>query len=324
MYYPCLVALFGLAAGVHSHGVILAVAGEKGSPDSQGFLVNTTLPRNCINISPCQQDTTILRDEEMNQNIVNTCGRTELAGNVDVGQETEKELAANRVTSVQKGSTLAVTIHQVNADGAGPYTCDMDPTSNSFSTNEFIKLQVSNNVPGKNGLSQAKFQNFTMNVQLPDNLNCTGASTGNVCTIRCRNNALAGPFGGCFAVKQSDGTGRTNSTPEAITTAASLSDIQSQIDVDQQDIGAALEAAKEATAAGQDPSLAEISALATNVAATPAATPAASSSASKKHKGNNGNKNNNKANKGNNQDNQNNQRNQRGRVRRIRSPGFYS
>lgn len=38
MYYPCLVALFGLAAGVHSHGVILAVAGEKGSPDSQGFL----------------------------------------------------------------------------------------------------------------------------------------------------------------------------------------------------------------------------------------------------------------------------------------------
>lgn len=75
--------------------------------------MNTTLPRNCINISPCQQDTTILRDEEMNQNIVNSCGRTELNGNVDVGQETEKELAANRVTSVQQGSTLAVTIHQV-------------------------------------------------------------------------------------------------------------------------------------------------------------------------------------------------------------------
>lgn len=191
MYYPCLVALFGLAAGVHSHGVILAVAGEKGSPDSQGFLgksicwssiciegpyvililailVNTTLPRNCINISPCQQDTTILRDEEMNQNIVNTCGRTELAGNVDVGQETEKELAANRVTSVQKGSTLAVTIHQVgcflkelyiyfcwclltcsfkvNADGAGPYTCDMDPTSKSKATQLLLGTRILTNV----------------------------------------------------------------------------------------------------------------------------------------------------------------------------------
>ncbi|GAD95364.1 hypothetical protein SNOG_11034 [Paecilomyces variotii No. 5] len=316
MYYPSLVALFALVAGVHSHGVILAVEGEKGSPESRGFLVNTTLPRNCINISPCQQDTTIIRDEEMNQNIVNTCGRTELNGNVDVGQETEKELAANRVTSVQKGSTLAVTIHQVNADGAGPYSCDLDPTSNSLATNEFIPLQVSNNVPGTNGLSQAKFQNFTINVQLPKDLNCTGASTGNICTVRCRNNALAGPFGGCFAVKQSDVAARKDSTPDTIKTAASLSSIQSQIDVDQQDIGAALNAASEATAAGQDPSLAEISALATNAAATPAA----SSSASK------GNKSNTRNNRHNNNqnNNNNNQNSQRGRIRRIRSPGLSS
>jgi Protein of unknown function (DUF3129). len=51
----------------------------------------------------------------MSNNVVNACGRTELNGNVDVGQETEKELTAKRVTSVKKGSVLAVTIHQVSS-----------------------------------------------------------------------------------------------------------------------------------------------------------------------------------------------------------------
>jgi hypothetical protein len=83
--------------------------------------VNTTLPRDCINISPCQQDTTLLRDQEMNNNVVNACGRTELNGNVDVGQETEIELAAKRVTTVTKGSTLAVTIHQVSSSSKTIY-----------------------------------------------------------------------------------------------------------------------------------------------------------------------------------------------------------
>lgn len=86
----------------------------------------------------------------------------------------------------------------------------MDETSNAVTT--FTPLKVSNNVPGKLGLSQAKEQDFVINVQMPQKFNCIGASTGNICTIRCRNNAVAGPFGGCFAVQQTDGTGRTNSS----------------------------------------------------------------------------------------------------------------
>jgi hypothetical protein len=74
----------------------------------------------------------------------------------------------------------------------------------------FTPLKVSNNIPGKFGLSQAKEQDFVINVQMPKNFNCQGASTGNICTVRCRNNAIAGPFGGCFAVQQTDGQGRTN------------------------------------------------------------------------------------------------------------------
>lgn len=78
--------------------------------------VNNALARNCTDISPCQLDSTIIRDEEIRQNIVNGCGRTELNGNIDIGEQTENELAANRVTSVKKGSVLSVTIHQVSID----------------------------------------------------------------------------------------------------------------------------------------------------------------------------------------------------------------
>jgi hypothetical protein len=99
------------------------------------------------------------------------------------------------VTSVTKGSTVQVTLHQVNADGAGPYVCDLDATSNAGVA--FTNLTVTNNVPGANGLSQAKEQDFNMTIQMPSDLACTGGSTGNICTVRCRNNAVAGPFGGC-------------------------------------------------------------------------------------------------------------------------------
>jgi hypothetical protein len=91
--------------------------------------VDDAIARNCTGISPCQQDTTIIRDSEITANIVNECGRTELSGNIDVGENTENALAANKVTMVKAGTKMTVTIHQVNADGAGPYTCDLDETS---------------------------------------------------------------------------------------------------------------------------------------------------------------------------------------------------
>lgn len=84
--------------------------------------VEGDIARNCTAISPCQQDATIIRDAEITANIANECGRTELGGNIDVGENTENALAANAVTQVSPGGEMTVTIHQVNADGAGPYT----------------------------------------------------------------------------------------------------------------------------------------------------------------------------------------------------------
>ena len=95
------------------------------------YTVDPDIARNCTGISPCQQDTTIIRDAEITANIVNECGRTELTGNIDVGENTENALAAGAVTQVKAGTVMAVTIHQVNADGAGPYVCDLDQTSKS-------------------------------------------------------------------------------------------------------------------------------------------------------------------------------------------------
>ncbi|KAK1753555.1 hypothetical protein QBC47DRAFT_424107 [Echria macrotheca] len=231
-----LAALVGL---VQCHGVILGAQGEAGSPLSIGFQVNNAIARNCTTINPCQMDATIIRDSEIAANIVNKCGRTQLTGNIDIGENTEDALAAGAVTKVKAGSQVTVTIHQVNADGAGPYVCDLDETGNSGLISK--NLTVTNNVPGVNGFSQAKAQDFNITVTMPSGLACSGGSTGDICTVRCRNNAVAGPFGGCFAVQQSDITPKVN-TPENIATADTLNDVLSQIAVNQKDLPVAIKA----------------------------------------------------------------------------------
>lgn len=233
------------ASLVHGHSQILNVQGEQGSPASVGFLVEGDLARNCTSISPCQQDATIIRDAEITSNVVNECGRTELGGNIDVGENTENALAANAVTQVSPGGEMTVTIHQVNADGAGPYTCDMDPTGNSLGATGQIPLEVTNNVPGANGFSQAKTVDFNMTVKMPADMNCTGASTGNVCTVRCRNNALAGPFGGCFPVQQTGAAEKTN-VASKITTAQTLDGVEKQVAQNKEDLPAAIAANQQA------------------------------------------------------------------------------
>lgn len=134
-----------------------------------------------------------------------------------------------------------MTIHQVNADGAGPYFCDMDPTGNTLGATGQIPLVVTNNVPGANGFSQAKTVDFNITVTMPTDLKCTGGSTGDICTVRCRNNALAGPFGGCVAVQQKDGTPAVNK-PASIKTKSSQKAVDDQVAQDKKDLPVAIKA----------------------------------------------------------------------------------
>lgn len=87
-----------------------------------------------------------------------------LGGNIDIGEQTENALAAGNVTKVTKGSTVKMTIDQVNATGAGPYTCDLDPQGNTLAT-------------GQTNLTVKETDNkgtTTLAITMPKDLACSG------------------------------------------------------------------------------------------------------------------------------------------------------
>ncbi|RYP76633.1 hypothetical protein DL769_003593 [Monosporascus sp. CRB-8-3] len=249
-------SLAALLSLTQAHGVILNAQGLRGSPASTAFGVNPELARNCTAINPCQQDTGIIRDAEIAANIVNECGRTELTGNIDIGENTENAIAAGAVTQVKSGTQMTVTI--LNADGAGPYVCDLIEAGNNGAISQ--NLTVENNVPGANGFSQAKTQDFDILVNMPNDFKCTGGSSGNICTVRCRNNAQAGPFGGCFPVEQVDVEPNVN-TPANIETKLSLDGVFKQVANDVADLPAAVAAIQEAGSNQAEQNAAVVSSL---------------------------------------------------------------
>ncbi|KAI4860698.1 GEgh16 protein [Hypoxylon rubiginosum] len=208
-------------AVAHGQGVILKAQGAKGSPASLGLQVDPD----------DSADANFISQTEIVTNVVNECGRTLQAGNIDIGASTEDALAADQVTQVTKGSSVQVTIREVNQTGAGPYTCDMDPTGNSIGATGQTNLTTTESKPDKNG-------DITLKVAMPKDLACIGSSTGDVCTVRCRN---ANEFGGCFAVQQTDTTPAEN-TPQNIETAQTLQGITQQVQQNIADLPAAANA----------------------------------------------------------------------------------
>ncbi|GKT41962.1 uncharacterized protein ColSpa_02143 [Colletotrichum spaethianum] len=214
-----------MLAVAHAQGVIISAQGPKG-PASLSLLVD-----------PKKADANIINQQEIVQNVVNECGRTILAGNIDIGENTENQLGNNTVTKVTKGSNVAITIAMVSAEGAGPYSCDLDPTSNANGATGQTKLQVQEAKP-QNG-------NIKLTVTMPKDLACVGASTGDVCTVRCFNTNAKGPFGGCVAVQQTDTTPKKN-TPDNIPTAQTLDGVLSQVQQNIVDLPAAVKSNQEA------------------------------------------------------------------------------
>ncbi|KAI9710669.1 MAG: hypothetical protein M1820_002502 [Bogoriella megaspora] len=102
---------------------------------------------------------------------------------------------------------ITMTFHQVNQDGAGALSADIDPTSGGTDPNAFQKATVMQDVPGLGigGLSAATTTDFPVKVAMPQGMTCGGTVAGvqNVCIVRMRNQALAGPFGGSAAFTQS-------------------------------------------------------------------------------------------------------------------------
>lgn len=71
-----------------------------------------------------------------------------------------------------------------------------------------------------------------------------------MCTVKCVNNNAAGPFGGCFAVQQTDITPAVN-VASTITTAATLAGVQNQILQGNQQLKVAVAANAQSSLADQ-------------------------------------------------------------------------
>ncbi|KAI0878181.1 GEgh16 protein [Hypoxylon argillaceum] len=220
-----------LLAVAHGQAVLLGAKGTRGSPVSLGLQVDATNSK----------DANFISDTEIGTNVVNECGRTLLAGNIDIGENTENALAAGNVTTTTAGSRVSVFLQQVDDTGAGPFTCDMDPTGNSIGLTGQTKLVVRESAANKKGI-------ISLKVAMPSDLACTGASTGNVCTVRCRN---ANNFGGCFAVQQTDVTPSAND-PTTIETIQNLDNVLNQVQQNIADLPAALEGIAEASQSPAD------------------------------------------------------------------------
>ncbi|KAM0754309.1 hypothetical protein T439DRAFT_311178 [Meredithblackwellia eburnea MCA 4105] len=175
------VALLAVASLVSAHGALVAIQGANGI-EGQGFGIVPTTPRDGTRRNPFQADTSVFKAN------AGACGQT-AAGQVDIRTNTAAAVAAG-VPSIADDGTVSMTIHQVNGDGAGPYTCGVstDATGSSF-----VAMSVLTNVPGTNSRSNAKATDFPLVAAVPAGTTCTGA--GATCLVRCMNAARAGPFG---------------------------------------------------------------------------------------------------------------------------------
>ncbi|GKT49044.1 uncharacterized protein ColSpa_09225 [Colletotrichum spaethianum] len=135
-------------------------------------------------------------------------GQKTAKGTVETGVKAATGMAAGQgMPTTTDDGTIKMTFHQVNQDGAGPLTADVDGTSGGTDPSAFKKAEVTQNVPGIGigGLSGASTMDFNVAVKMPAGMTCDANVGGasNVCVARLRNAALAGPFGGSVAFTQS-------------------------------------------------------------------------------------------------------------------------
>jgi len=68
--------------------------------------------------------------------------------------------AGMTMPQITPGGSVMMTLHQVNGDGAGPYTCMIDSTG---AGTQFTPMTVATNVPGEDSRSDARAEDFVCN-----------------------------------------------------------------------------------------------------------------------------------------------------------------
>ncbi|KAI2470379.1 hypothetical protein F4781DRAFT_178190 [Annulohypoxylon bovei var. microspora] len=133
--------------------------------------------------------------------------KSQVAAETSVAAAAGKGATSGMPTSADDGS-ITMTFRQINQDGAGPMEAAVDGTSGGTQEDAFKTAEVTQDVPGSKllgGLSLATNTDFPLTVQMPAGMTCDASVGGadNVCVVRVRNQAIAGPFGGAAAFTQS-------------------------------------------------------------------------------------------------------------------------
>ncbi|KAK6361526.1 hypothetical protein TWF730_005246 [Orbilia blumenaviensis] len=124
---------------------------------------------------------------------------------IDIHKEVSTLCGKKMIPQASAGGWVKMRIHQVNADGGGPYKCKLDVSGTGQKFGGWIGLTT--NVPGdQNSISLATVHKpgLWLQVPLPKDMMCTGTygAYKNICIMRCENSAVNGPFGGCLAFQQ--------------------------------------------------------------------------------------------------------------------------
>ncbi|KAI1757607.1 hypothetical protein F4782DRAFT_135757 [Xylaria castorea] len=191
------VGLMSIAHLVAGHGAITNAVGDAGG-SGMAIGIDTSTPRDGTKRKPFQQDSTRFRGDQ-----ADTFGETVGAGDNDVEQGTQAIMAetGDQLPQVTQGGALNMTLHQVNSDGGGPYTCAINADGTGQTWED---ITVTTTPPGKNSRNrEGAATDFPLVAAIPDDQNCTGTVAGqdNTCLVRCKNAARAGPFGGVVPVQ---------------------------------------------------------------------------------------------------------------------------
>ncbi|KAI4867920.1 hypothetical protein F4820DRAFT_169337 [Hypoxylon rubiginosum] len=203
------IVAFGLIATAQlaaSHGVITNATGDAGG-SGMGLGVDTSTPRDGTRRNPFQQDSTRFRGDQ-----ADTFGETVGAGDNDLEQGTQAIMAetGDQLPQVTAGGELKMTLHVVNSDGAGPYTCMINDDGTGENWDD---IQVTQSPPGDDSRDRdASETDFPLTATIPADQDCTGTVAGqeNACLVRCQNGARAGPFGGVVPVQMANTTTAAN------------------------------------------------------------------------------------------------------------------
>ncbi|GKT51517.1 uncharacterized protein ColSpa_11698 [Colletotrichum spaethianum] len=199
-----ILAAANLVAG---HGAIIGASSTLGG-SGMALGVDLATPRDGTRATPFQQDSTRFKGPN-----ADTFGQTTGGGENDLEAGTKAIMSAtgDMLPQVAPGSTLDLTVHQVNGDGAGPYDCMINADATGAS---WTNINVPVTVPGQNSRNRAgAMTDFPIKAEIPADQTCTGTVAGqaNVCLVRCQNGARAGPFGGIVPVQMA----QAGNTPAA-------------------------------------------------------------------------------------------------------------